>query len=188
MTTADKRTAILKATLDLISVKGFHGAPMSMIAKEAGVSAGIIYHYFESKDALIDELFGAIKRELGQAIAADYDDNLPLWERFRRIWMNTARYYIQHPQEAAFIEQYVNSPFYAVEKEAEYLAYYLPVIQIIEHARREQVIKDLPDMVLYALTMEVANSLAQKHATNMLTVTEELLEQIVEACWDAIRR
>ncbi len=39
---SDKRDAILKATLNLVSENGFHGTPMSKIAKEAGVSAGII--------------------------------------------------------------------------------------------------------------------------------------------------
>ena len=51
----DKRTAILDATLRLISKNGFHGTAMSKVAKEAGVSAGIIYHYFDSKDDLFME-------------------------------------------------------------------------------------------------------------------------------------
>lgn len=38
----DKRQAILEATLRLISENGFHGTAMSKVAKEAGVSAGII--------------------------------------------------------------------------------------------------------------------------------------------------
>ena len=52
----DKRRAILDATLRLVSKNGFHGTAMSKLAREAGVSAGIIYHYFEGKDHLIDEL------------------------------------------------------------------------------------------------------------------------------------
>ena len=58
----DKRAAILAATLRLISKNGFHGTAMSKVAKEAGVSAGIIYHYFDSKDELMDELYKEIKR------------------------------------------------------------------------------------------------------------------------------
>ncbi|MBN1583370.1 MAG: helix-turn-helix transcriptional regulator [Anaerolineae bacterium] len=42
----DKRTAILEATLKLISKHAFHGTAMSRVAEEVGVSAGIIYHYF----------------------------------------------------------------------------------------------------------------------------------------------
>jgi len=37
---SDKRTAILDATLALISERGFHNTPMSLIAKTAGVSTG----------------------------------------------------------------------------------------------------------------------------------------------------
>ena len=52
--TSDKRTAILEATLNLISERGFHDTPMSLIAKASGASTGIIYHYFASKEELAD--------------------------------------------------------------------------------------------------------------------------------------
>ena len=48
-----KRKAILKSTLELIKDNGFHGTPISLIAKNAGVASGTIYHYFPSKDAII---------------------------------------------------------------------------------------------------------------------------------------
>lgn len=67
----DKRTAILKATLKLISENGFHGTPMSQIAEEAGVGAGTIYRYFESKEVLIHDLFLEVKREISQAMLSD---------------------------------------------------------------------------------------------------------------------
>jgi AcrR family transcriptional regulator len=41
------------ATLKLITEHGFHATPVSMIASEAGVGAGTIYRYFESKEAII---------------------------------------------------------------------------------------------------------------------------------------
>ncbi len=68
----DKRAAILAATLRLISKNGFHGTAMSKVAKEAGVSAGIIYHYFDSKDELMDELYigdqAQFRRVLGRKL------------------------------------------------------------------------------------------------------------------------
>jgi AcrR family transcriptional regulator len=105
---SDKRDAILKATLSLVSENGFHGTPMSRIAKEAGVSAGIIYHYFDNKEDLIDELYKKLKIDLAQAMMDGYSEDLPLHERFCRIWRNTIRYYLVHPQETAFMEQYAN--------------------------------------------------------------------------------
>ena len=57
----DKRKAILNTTLKLISSNGFHAAPMSVIAKEAGVAAGTIYLYFENKEDLIIQLYKYVK-------------------------------------------------------------------------------------------------------------------------------
>ncbi len=54
---SDKRCAIVRATLDLVAEQGFHGAPMALVAERAGVAAGTIYRYFESKDVLINEVF-----------------------------------------------------------------------------------------------------------------------------------
>ena len=53
MEKSDKRCAIIRATLDLVAEQGFHGAPMAAVAERAGVAAGTIYRYFESKDLLI---------------------------------------------------------------------------------------------------------------------------------------
>jgi AcrR family transcriptional regulator len=53
----DKREAILEAMLDLIVERGFHDAPMSVLAKRSGASPGVIYHYFPSKDDLIHAVY-----------------------------------------------------------------------------------------------------------------------------------
>ena len=80
----DKQTAILDATLELVSEKGFHGTPTSAIAQEAGVGVGTIYRYFENKEDLIDELYKRLKLQLAKAVLIGYSANLPLRQRFRR--------------------------------------------------------------------------------------------------------
>ena len=52
-----KREAILAAMLDVVVEQGFHDAPMSLIAERAGASAGLIYHHFPSKEAIIQALY-----------------------------------------------------------------------------------------------------------------------------------
>ncbi len=49
----NKRALILDAALHLFAEKGFATTSISMIAKEAGISKGLMYNYFESKEALI---------------------------------------------------------------------------------------------------------------------------------------
>jgi AcrR family transcriptional regulator len=184
----DKRMAILDATLGLISKNGFHGTAMSMVAKEAGVSAGIIYHYFESKDDLMDELYRTIKRQFGQVIMDSFDQNQPLKTQIRRILGLMIRYYIQRPLESAFLEQYTRSPYYSPQIEAEVSQYYRPLIECFKRAQQEMIVKDFPDAVISTLTLDVATSLAQKHAAGFLNLTDELIERIIDASWEAIRQ
>ena len=184
----DKQDAIYDATLKLVSERGFHDAPTSLIAQEAGVGVGTIYRYFENKEDLIDELYKRVKLQLARAMLSGYSADLPLRERFRRIWINTARYYIDHPLETAFMEQYTNSPFLKPETADVYAEYFRPVYEFIENGVYEGVLKDLSPEIFASLTLEVAISLAKKHCAGAIVLTGDTLERAMDACWDAIKR
>ncbi|MBV9942796.1 MAG: TetR/AcrR family transcriptional regulator [Solirubrobacterales bacterium] len=55
--TADKRRVILDAAMRVFARQGFHTCRVSDIADEAGVAYGLVYHYFSSKDEILDTLF-----------------------------------------------------------------------------------------------------------------------------------
>ncbi len=53
----DRRRAILDAAVRVFARSGFHACRVSDIADEAGVAYGLVYHYFGSKDSVLDTLF-----------------------------------------------------------------------------------------------------------------------------------
>ncbi|HYY74595.1 MAG TPA: TetR/AcrR family transcriptional regulator [Solirubrobacterales bacterium] len=53
----DKRRQILDAAIRVFARQGFHACRVSDIADEAGVAYGLVYHYFKSKDQVLNELF-----------------------------------------------------------------------------------------------------------------------------------
>ena len=55
--TVDKRRVILDAAVRVFARQGFHTCRVSDIADEAGVAYGLVYHYFQSKDEVLDTLF-----------------------------------------------------------------------------------------------------------------------------------
>ena len=57
MSAADKRRVILDAAVKVFAQKGFNAARISDIADEAGIAYGLTYHYFRSKDEVLDTLF-----------------------------------------------------------------------------------------------------------------------------------
>src|SRR5580704_8333968 len=99
----DKREAILEAMLDLIVERGFHDAPMSVLAKRSGASPGVIYHYFPSKHEVFFEGVSA--------------DEAPR-EALLRIWLNAYRFYRSHRKETLFLDQYLNSSYCKTSAEA----------------------------------------------------------------------
>jgi AcrR family transcriptional regulator len=54
---ADKRQVILDAAVRVFARQGFHTCRVSDIADEAGVAYGLVYHYFSSKEEILDTLF-----------------------------------------------------------------------------------------------------------------------------------
>jgi TetR/AcrR family transcriptional regulator, fatty acid metabolism regulator protein len=53
----DRRRQILDAAIRVFARQGFHSCRVSDIAREAGVAYGLVYHYFNSKDQVLNELF-----------------------------------------------------------------------------------------------------------------------------------
>ncbi|HEY2631557.1 MAG TPA: helix-turn-helix domain-containing protein, partial [Solirubrobacteraceae bacterium] len=53
----NRRQAILDAAVKVFARQGFHGCRVSDIADEAGVAYGLLYHYFPSKDEVLNTLF-----------------------------------------------------------------------------------------------------------------------------------
>jgi TetR/AcrR family fatty acid metabolism transcriptional regulator len=53
----DKRNLILDAAVVAFASRGFHACRVSDIADEANVAYGLVYHYFRSKDEVLDTLF-----------------------------------------------------------------------------------------------------------------------------------
>ncbi|MFC1823590.1 TetR/AcrR family transcriptional regulator [Thermodesulfobacteriota bacterium] len=73
----DKEDAIIEAALKVMASKGFHKAKMSDITREAGISYGLIYHYFKNKEdlleAIVDQYFDGIFRMINHITESDED-------------------------------------------------------------------------------------------------------------------
>ena len=184
---SDKRSAILEATLDLISERGFHNTPMSLIAKTAGVSTGIVYHYFSGKEELINELYKEIKLETIQAMLADYSEDLSLNERFLGIWYNYTRYSLNHPTKGLFLEQFENSPYIKHVVEEDFMQVVAPFFNLFQQGVEEGVFISLPPIVLFDLGFTPVAALVKRHFAGVVVLDDELIQAAASACWNAIK-
>lgn len=65
-----RKPQLVKATMAVIDRVGLHGASIALISKEAGVSTGIINHYFGGKHGLLEETMREILRQHSSTIMA----------------------------------------------------------------------------------------------------------------------
>jgi TetR/AcrR family transcriptional regulator, fatty acid metabolism regulator protein len=82
---ADKRRLILDAAITVFAREGFHRCRVSDIAREANVAYGLVYHYFRSKDEVLDTLFTERWSLLLEAIAETDRSDAPVRDKLHSI-------------------------------------------------------------------------------------------------------
>lgn len=93
----DKRNAILEAATRVIVTQGL-SAPTATIAKEAGISNGSLFTYFETKDDLFNQLY--IELKAGMTAALDgFPPKAALRKQASHLWDNWMNWATTHPEK-----------------------------------------------------------------------------------------
>ena len=83
--TPDKRRLILDAAIRVFARRGFHHCRVSDVADEAGVAYGLVYHYFDSKEEILNTLFLERWQIMLDAIAEIDDKPLSVREKLYEV-------------------------------------------------------------------------------------------------------
>src|SRR4051794_26267436 len=78
----DRRDSILDAALACFVERGFHGTAIPEISHRAKIATGTIYHYFESKEALVNALYRKWKGAASQRVFAAFPQGASAREQF----------------------------------------------------------------------------------------------------------
>jgi TetR/AcrR family transcriptional regulator, fatty acid metabolism regulator protein len=81
----EKRQLILQAAVHVFARKGFHASRVGDVAEEAGVAHGLLYHYFDSKDELLETIFHDTWTELLAAMRDVEESAAPAREQLRGV-------------------------------------------------------------------------------------------------------
>lgn len=103
---------IYKAALPLFDEYGFAGTTTAKIAKEAGIGAGTLFLYFETKDDLIIDLYFVIKEEVVKLVDVHLYDGNYSKENLRKIWDTLLYWGITNQEKFSFIQQFSYSTYF----------------------------------------------------------------------------
>ena len=186
----DKRKEIILATLEVIAERGFHGAPIAMIADRAKVSAGSIYCYFETKDDLICETYDCLEGLMLSSITAHCPEGRPIREHFLYVGLKLVNHFLASPKEFRFFEQYQNSPYGTASRRGSKLDHKNSdtLTELFDAGLQQQIIKDLPLPILFALAFAPLMAICRDNILQNIEMDEAVITRTIEACWDSVRR
>ncbi|RMG15171.1 MAG: TetR family transcriptional regulator [Deltaproteobacteria bacterium] len=113
----EKRRAILRAAVKVFAERGYHGCRIADVAREAGVAYGLVYHYFENKEALLTSVFEESWTLFGEVVATVAESDAPLGEKVRQIVSVALDAYRAHPHATqVMVLEIARSPFFLEER------------------------------------------------------------------------
>ncbi|MGV6846371.1 MAG: TetR/AcrR family transcriptional regulator [Lutibacter sp.] len=178
----DKRALLLAAATKLFVERGLHATPTSAISKEAGVSAGILFHYFKTKEILIDELYISIKKDYTNAIFLNYDKITSDLGKLRLIWSNSWNWALENPIKYKFLQQIDHTTCSErVKNNPEIIAKYEMFHQLLESYIGKNLIKNVDSMFL----MSTMGSLINGMVSFLNQFPEKRKDQVfIEQAWE----
>jgi TetR/AcrR family transcriptional regulator, fatty acid metabolism regulator protein len=107
----DKRRQLLDAAVRVFARKGFHASRVGDIAEEAGVAHGLLYHYFASKDQVLEAVFHENWNVLLARIANVEETDEPAADQLRHIATIVLRTWLHLPDVVrVVIREFGRSP------------------------------------------------------------------------------
>ncbi len=107
----DKRRQLLDAAVRVFARKGFHASRVGDIAEEAGVAHGLLYHYFKSKDEVLQAVFHENWSLLVARIESVEETDEPAADQLRHISAIVLRTWLYLPDVVrVVIQEFGRSP------------------------------------------------------------------------------
>lgn len=186
-----KKEAIFTHTLQLIRERGFHGTPMSMIAQQAGVAIGTIYHYFPSKNDLILNLFAHTKLKLKRYLFEHDDYGLPYQLRFKNTWARFILFYWNNPELLNFFEQFYSSPYYQMVKDKQYeetMCGENVIMNFLKEGIESGELKDIDPNITSSIFLSSAIGIVKKSIIENQEISEDHMDGFVNILWDGVKQ
>jgi AcrR family transcriptional regulator len=176
----DKRRTILDAAIHVFARQGFHHCRVSDIADEAGVAYGLVYHYFDSKDQILNELFSERWSRLLAAIDEVDTQSIPPREKLAAVAEFIVESYRHEPELMKVIIVEVTraaNSFGRVHLD-EISSAYDKIAKIVSDAQRDGVFRDDVDATFASMWFYGAiEQLLSGWIFELLTASDEEFER-----------
>ncbi len=184
----EKEQKILDAALILFVERGFHGTSTAEIAKTAGVATGTLFHYFKTKEDLINSLYLYTKEGMYCEIEGQFHDEAPLKDNLKELWCKFIDFAVKNPHKFQFILTFHTSPYITTLTKEQLETQTDALLDVYKKGIQDKEIKEVPFEIILEFfwgnvvsTLNYINKYPEK-------LGAETLDQSFELFWDGISR
>ncbi len=182
------REAILEAALACFTERGFHGTSVPAIARAAGLAPSSLYRHFDSKEALVNELYRELKGRLMRALAPALVGELEPRALFRRFWHRLVQLARESPEVIVFLEHHHHGDYLDAESQRLEEQTFEPFYAVLATERAKAALAPLPPEATMAIVWGAFSGLFRAHRLGHLSWDDALLAETEDRVWRAIRR
>jgi TetR/AcrR family transcriptional repressor of multidrug resistance operon len=158
-----KEQALREKAVEMIVKEGFDGLSMQKLAKAVGISPATIYIYYKDREDLIVQLWNTEMERMMEASLKGFDPSMHFDEGLKIQWMNRAKFYIENPLSAHFMEQIKYSPYYDLCVKRADIKFTMIMREFVRNAiQRKEVVK-LQVEVYWSIAFAPLYSLVKMH-------------------------
>jgi TetR/AcrR family transcriptional regulator, fatty acid metabolism regulator protein len=157
---ADRRRQILEAAVKVFARSGFHTSRVGDIAEEAGIAYGLVYHYFKSKEELLETIFRDTWTQMLARVQEVEASGVPAGEQVRQVTALLLRTWRRDPDLVrVLVREVTRSPH--VQQEVEEITQAMKALErIIQNGQesgefRSEIDPRLAAVVFYGALDEV---------------------------------
>ncbi|WP_055442642.1 TetR/AcrR family transcriptional regulator [Lacinutrix himadriensis] len=182
-----KKQRIILTMLELVVKQGYHATPMSQVAKEANVAVGTIYHYFETKEKVIEAIFLMIYKDLSIVLLTNGNPRATYKKQFTTMLYNMFNYFTSNPLAFYFIEYVGVPPIIPPETVKQTVPFYTKITDFFSKGITEKKVKNMDEILLMKLCYGLIASVVKLKIKEELPMHQRQIDQSIEACWDTIK-
>jgi AcrR family transcriptional regulator len=153
----DRRNAILSAATRVIAAGGLGGSTAA-IAKEAGVSNGSLFVYFDTKAVLLNELYVALKTEMGAVAVAGLPVDGDVRQQVQHMWNQWLRWATSFPEKRRALAQLDVADDITADSHRAVSQAFSGIADLLERSRAGGPMRDAPLGFVLTLATSIADA------------------------------
>ena len=178
-----KQINIKQAVIKTILTEGLHGASISKIAKAAGVSPATVYIYYDSKEAMLHDIYREYNDEIYRYVFSQVNREMNGKQLIESLVRAYYSFIVEYGEVFYFVEQFSSCP--ALIKTSRIRPNRSQSAGLLDEMKQRQVIKDVDNNTITALVFNPVKSIALQGRTRP-DPKPSLLDDLIVMLQDAL--